>query len=48
MTSIVLLARKDEAERMKMPQMVRLTAMPIVDGQLGRPFACQEIPLMIR
>jgi hypothetical protein len=46
LTTIVLLASAD-ARATSLPIWIQLTALPIVGGKPGKPFAVQRIPLMV-
>ncbi len=46
-TAAILLVASAEAQVMKMPQLIRLTARPVVAGELGAPTLVGEIPLMV-
>ena len=46
-TATIVLAGSREAPITRMPQVVRLSARPVVEGRLGTPLYVQEIPLMV-
>ena len=46
-TAAILLVAGADARVMKMPQLVRVTARPVVGGELGAPTLVGEIPLMV-
>jgi hypothetical protein len=46
-TAAILLVAGADARVMKTPQLVRVTARPVVGGELGAPTLVGEIPLMV-
>jgi len=45
--AVILLAASPEAPATRMPQFIRVTARPVVGGEIGAPSLVEEIPLMV-